>query len=77
MYAKSSNYEGAILNLCKLDERSKKELLTRVGQVMITAGAAAQGMNTGTTFRDTLITYASQQTVRDGLWNACLESLHE
>merc|ERR1712032_434502 len=63
-YAKSSNYDGALVNLCNLDDRSKKELVTRAGKVLIAAGAATQGINTGTAFRDTLLMYASQQSVR-------------
>jgi hypothetical protein len=76
-YVKSSDYDGAMVHLCKLDPTSKKELLTRVGQVLVAAGAATKGIDTNINFRDTLLTYASQQGVRDSLWNACLDSLHE
>ena len=76
-YVKSSDYDGVMVHLCKLDPNSKKELLTRVGQVLVAAGAATKGIDTNINFRDTLLTYASQQGVRDNLWNACLDSLHE
>ena len=74
-YVKSSDYDGAVVHLCKLDQFSKKELLTKVGQVLVAAGAATQGMNTDIAFRDALLAYASQSGVRDDLWNACLETL--
>ena len=74
-YVKSSDYDGALVHLCKLDPSSKKELLTRVGQVLVAAGAATQGINTNADFRNVLVSYASQSNVRNELWNACLESL--
>jgi hypothetical protein len=74
-FAKSPNYDGAVMHLCKLDDGEKKALLTRVGQVLIAAGAAGQTLTSEAALRDALINYASQRSVREGLWNACLESL--
>lgn len=74
-FAQSSDYDGAVVHLCKLDPQSKKELLTKVGQVLIAAGAATQGMDTSAALRSALMAYASQSSVRDELWNACVESL--
>merc|ERR1712232_637968 len=58
-YLKSSDYDGALVHLCKLDTASKKELLSRVGHVLIAAGAATKGINTNDAFRDALLSYAS------------------
>ena len=74
-FVQSDNYDGALLAICKLDEPQKKALMTRVGQVLIAAGATAQHMNSPDAFRDTLIGFASQKTVREELWNACVQSL--
>ncbi len=74
-FVKSDNYDGALLTICKLDEGQKKTLMTRVGQVLITAGATAQQLNSPNVFRDTLVTLASQKHVREELWNACVQSL--
>ena len=74
-FVQSDNYDGALLAICKLDEPQKKALMTRVGQVLIAAGATAQHMNSPNAFRDTLISFASQKTVREELWNACVQSL--
>lgn len=74
-YAKSSDYDGALVQLCKLDQSSKRELMTRIGQVLIAAGAATRGINTNEAFRDALLLYVSQSNVKENLWNACLESL--
>jgi hypothetical protein len=76
-FAKSPSYDGAMVHLCGLPEEEKKALLTRVGQVLITAGAAAQTLNTEEAFRSALLSYASQRHVREGLWNACVQSLQE
>eukprot|EP00536_Pseudo-nitzschia_multiseries_P002462 jgi/Psemu1/301398/fgenesh1_kg.33_\ len=74
-FAQTSDYDGMVVHLCKLDPESKKQLLTKVGHVLIAAGAATQGINSETAFRDALLSYASQSGVRDALWNACTESL--
>ena len=76
-FARSPNYDGMLVQLCKLDEDQKKFLLMRVGEVLIAAGATAQGMDSANTLRDTLVAYASQRTVRESLWNACIESLQQ
>lgn len=71
------NYDGALVHLCGLPEEEKKALLTRVGQVLMAAGAAAHTMNSQAAFRDALMMYAAQPSVRNGLWNACVASLQE
>ena len=75
-FMKTPDYDGIVLHLCKLDEPNKKALMRKVGQVLIAAGAASQSMNTQDAFRDALLTYASSREVREGLWNACLDTLH-
>lgn len=74
-FIQSDNYDGALLAICKLEEPQKKALMTRVGQVLIAAGATAQNMNSPNAFRETLISFASQKQVREDLWNACVQSL--
>mmetsp|Transcript_40357 Transcript_40357/g.40921 ORF Transcript_40357/g.40921 Transcript_40357/m.40921 type:complete len:154 (-) Transcript_40357:96-557(-) len=78
-FMNSSNYDGVMVHLHKLDESSKKELLTKVRQVLVVAAAGA-GAGKGDfacveSFRDKLLIYASQPSVRENLWNACVESL--
>jgi hypothetical protein len=75
-FMKTPDYDGMVLVLCKLDEPQKKSLMKKVGQVLIAAGAASQSMTTQDAFRDALLTYASSREVREGLWNACLDTLH-
>ncbi|VEU41614.1 unnamed protein product [Pseudo-nitzschia multistriata] len=74
-FLKSSDYDGVVVHLCKLDPASKKELLIQVGHLLVAAGAATQGLNTESALRDALVSYACQSGVRDQIWNACLESL--
>jgi hypothetical protein len=76
-FVKADDYDGAILAICKLEDEQKKILMRRVGQVLIAAGATAQQLNSSTAFRDTLVSLASQRSVRDELWNACVQSLQE
>ena len=74
-FIKADEYDGAVLEICKLDETHKKQLLTKVGQVLIMAGATASQLNTTAAFHETLVHLASSRSVRDDLWNACLDSL--
>ena len=74
-FIQSDNYDGALLAICKLDEGQKKVLMIRVGQGLIAAGATAQQLNSPSAFRDTLVSFASQQSVREDIWNACVQSL--
>lgn len=74
-FVQSDNYDGALLTISKLDEQQKKVLMTRVGQVLVAAGATAQQLNSSNAFRDTLVSLASQKSVRDDIWNACVQSL--
>jgi hypothetical protein len=76
-FLKSDNYDGAILAVCKLEDAQKQILMQRVGQVLISAGATLQQLDSGTIFRDTLVNLASRRNVRDDLWNACIQSLQE
>jgi hypothetical protein len=76
-FAKTPQYDGIILQISKLDEHSQKMLMKKVGQVLVAAGAATQSMTTQDAFRDALMAYASSREVREGIWNACLETLHQ
>lgn len=63
------------MTLFKLDETQKKVLLTRISQVLIAAGASAQQLTSPNAFRQALVTFASQPSVREDIWNACVQSL--
>jgi hypothetical protein len=74
-FIQSDNYDGALLAICKLDDGHKKTLVTRVGQILIASGASAQQLYSPDAFRDALVSFASQPSVRENLWNVCVESL--
>jgi hypothetical protein len=76
-FLKTPSYDGALVHLCGLPEEEKKALLTRVGQVLLAAGATAQSLNSEAALRDALLNYCAQRSVREGLWSACLQSLQE
>lgn len=76
-FFQSNNYDGIVLQLCKMDDRQQQTLVRDVGKILISAGAAAQSLNSVDAFRDALLSYASQRRVRDDLWTVCLQSLQE
>lgn len=76
-FFKSEDYDGAVLTLVKLPEPQKRVLMQRVGEVLILAGAGASQIMTGPGFHDALVEFASRRSVRDDLWNACVQSLQQ
>ena len=76
-FLKAGDYDGAVLQIVKLEPDHKRVLMKRVGQVLITAGAASHQLDTQSAFRDTLVQYCSRPGVREDLWNACIQSLQE
>lgn len=73
-FLKADDYDGALLAICKLDNVQKQIMLQRVGQVLMASGATLQQLEAAS-FRDTLVHLASRRSVRDDLWNACVQSL--
>lgn len=74
-FFKADDYDGAVLHLSKLDEVHKKTLMRKVGEVLIVAGATTTQLFNQETFRDTLVKLCSKPSVRDDVWNACIESM--
>lgn len=74
-FFKSDDYDGVVLQLSKLNAQQRQFLIAEVGQVLVTAGASSQQLSSADQFRDALYTYAQQETVRDGVWRACMGSM--
>jgi hypothetical protein len=74
-FLKADDYDGAVLHISKLDQGQQRQLMKRVGQVLIAAGATSQQLDTQTAFQNTLINLCSRPQVRDDIWSACVESL--
>ena len=69
-FLQSDDYEGVLQTVSKLDEAQKKTLMTRVGQVLVGAGATAQQLIAQGAFQDTLLSFSTQPKVREELWRA-------
>lgn len=76
-FLKADDYDGAVQAITKLNEDQKKTLMKRIGQILVAAGATASQLNSVEAFRDALLNFASQRSIREDLWNACLQSLQE
>jgi len=75
-YVQADPYDGALVALCQLEEDQRKELMKRVAQVLLAAGATTQQLTSSTSlFRETLSRMMEDRKVRDQVWNACVESL--
>jgi len=76
-YLQSDNYDGAVLAILKIEGERRKVLIEAVGKVLITAGATTQQIESSDEFRECLIQFAQQDSTRDGIWKACLNSMNE
>lgn len=74
-FFKAEDYDGVVLQLTKLNQQQRQFLLAEVGQVLVKAGATTQQLATVDNFRKALYTYALQENVREGMWQACLSAM--
>ena len=74
-FFKSDDYDGAVLAITKIEGSRRQALLQEVGKVLLTAGATSQEIQSTDAFRRTLLHYAENSNVRDGIWQACLHSI--
>jgi len=49
--------------------------MIEIGQVLTVAGATARQLENSAQFRDALCRFAEQESVRNGVWRACLNSV--
>uniref|UniRef100_A0A7S4SPI3 Uncharacterized protein n=1 Tax=Ditylum brightwellii TaxID=49249 RepID=A0A7S4SPI3_9STRA len=76
-YLKSDDYDGALLEVVKLEGERRERLMKEVGKVLMSAGATARQLESAEAFRDALASFAEQEAVRDGVWRACLHAVHD
>jgi hypothetical protein len=74
-FFKADDYDGAVLQLSKLNQQQRQFLLAEVGQVLVTAGATTQQLATVQSFSKALYTYAQKDAVRDAMWRACMSAV--
>ena len=61
--------------MMKLDDERRKGLVNDVTKVLIAAGATANSLQMNDGFQTALRQFAEQDSVRDGIWRACVQSL--
>eukprot|EP00541_Cyclophora_tenuis_P018312 CAMPEP_0116542534 /NCGR_PEP_ID=MMETSP0397-20121206/1068_1 /TAXON_ID=216820 /ORGANISM="Cyclophora tenuis, Strain ECT3854" /LENGTH=125 /DNA_ID=CAMNT_0004066551 /DNA_START=1 /DNA_END=378 /DNA_ORIENTATION=+ len=72
-FVKSDPYDGVLTQLTKLDSNRQATLLKEVGGVLMTVGGATQQqLATPELFREALQQLAQQDSVRNGVWRACM-----
>ena len=75
VFLQSDQYDGAIQAIIKLEDERRKILINEVTKVLITAGATANSLQMNDGFHIALRQFAEQDTVRNGIWQACMSSL--
>jgi hypothetical protein len=74
-FFRSDDYDGAVSQIMKLDEDHQRALMKEVGVVLMAAGASAREFQTAEAFHSALVRLAAQESVRNGIWQACLHSI--
>lgn len=79
-FMQSDPYDGMVQQLVVLEMNRKAQLIDAVKATLVDAGAlrntnSLDAFSSAEVFRDTLSYYASQRTVRDQIWKACLDAL--
>lgn len=70
----AGDYDGAVVQIMKLEKEEQQRLMSDVGGVLRTAGATAQQFESAEAFRATLMEFASKKQVRDQIWRACIDA---
>mmetsp|Transcript_26850 Transcript_26850/g.54971 ORF Transcript_26850/g.54971 Transcript_26850/m.54971 type:complete len:162 (-) Transcript_26850:340-825(-) len=76
-FFKSDNYDGVVLAVLKLEGGRKDAVMKEVWEVLLKAGATVRQLESAAAFRNALRQFAEQDAVRNGVWRACLHSVHE
>lgn len=79
-FMQSDPYDGIVQQLVFLETTRKAELIDAVKATLVDAGAlrnsnTLNAFSSTEAFRETLSFYASQRTVRDQIWKACMEAV--
>jgi hypothetical protein len=74
-FVRSDEYDGALMAIMKLEGARREQLMREVGQVLMAAGATTRDFQSADAFREALYGYAEQDSVRNGVWRACLHSI--
>jgi predicted component of type VI protein secretion system len=74
-FFQADDYSGIVQQLAGLPEERKDVLLSEVRSALTRAGATAKQFESAEAFRGALTEYASQPTVRDQIWRACVHAM--
>mmetsp|Transcript_14150 Transcript_14150/g.17878 ORF Transcript_14150/g.17878 Transcript_14150/m.17878 type:complete len:147 (+) Transcript_14150:275-715(+) len=73
-FMNSSDYDGAIVAITNLEPERRNRLVGEIFTVLKGAGATVQSLGTAQAFGSALHHYAANESVRNGIWNACLHA---
>lgn len=73
-FLNSDDYDGAIVAITNLETERRSRLMGEVFTVLKSAGATAQSLGTAQAFGSALHRYAADESVRNGIWSACLHA---
>ena len=77
-FMRTENYEGAVQQILVLETTRKNHLIDAVKASLLDAGASGpRAFTSAENFRTTLNEYANNRAVRDQIWKACMEAIHE
>jgi len=69
-YMNAPNYDGALAQIQALPDAQKEKLVGEVAEILVAAGAVAQGLSLEGGMAAAMAQYANTPAVRDQVWNA-------
>lgn len=74
-FLSTDDYDGAVQQMMRVSDVNKRQLVEQVYSILKQAGASSSNFDSPEAFQATLVDFASQQSVRDQVWRACLSSI--
>lgn len=74
-FLQTDDYDGMVQSVLKLDVPHQQRLVESVRGVLTTAGASAARFESPEAFHNLLVEMASQPSVREQIWQTCVEAV--
>jgi len=74
-FVRSHPYSGAVTAIMHLEKDRQTRLIEEISGILLVAGAAIESLEMAGGLTTALHQFASQDGVRDNIWNACVTSL--
>lgn len=76
-FVQADEYEGALQNLNSLPQPQRQALVRSVASILTAAGGSKLLLTSTSEFQKSLVSLAEQESVRNQIWQACVDAMKE